>query len=177
LISQEDKDIYLFGIEIALLKFIHYSSMLIIGACFGMILHTIIFIVSYAVLREYAGGYHANTRMHCYLISWVIMISALLIIKLCPTKIMLWVSLFSLISAYILIFLMAPIGNTNKPLDPLEQDHYRALARIVATAETIIALLLLFINLQLSLTIALSLIFTSIMLILGSYKSTKQLIV
>lgn len=176
LIDQDDKEIYLFGIETALLKIVHYSTMLIIGICFGMILQTITFIIAYTVLREYAGGYHANTRIRCYIISWLIMISSLLFIKLCPIKMMFLILLFTLIPSCISIFLMAPVENKNKPLDTVERNRYRAMARIVAVAEALISLILLFINLQLSLAIAISLVFTSIMLIFGKLKYSKELI-
>jgi accessory gene regulator B len=176
LINQEDKEIYLFGIETALLKIIHYSTMLIIGIFFGMIPQTITFIIAYTVLRQYAGGYHANTRMRCYIISWFMMISSLLFIKLCPIQAMLWISLLSIISSCILIFLMVPVENKNKPLDTAERNRYGAMARIIAAAEVIISFIFMFINLQLTLSIALSLLFTSVMLILGKIKYSKELI-
>lgn len=176
LIDKNDKEIYLFGIETALLKVVHYSTMLIIGICFGMILQTITFIIAYTILREYAGGYHANTKIRCYLISWIIMISSLLFIELCPMKMMFWIPLFTLIPSCIAIFIMVPVENKNKPLDTAERNRYRVMARIVAAAETIISLLLLFVNLQLSLMIALSLVFTLIMLIFGKLKYSKELI-
>jgi len=176
LIRREDKEIYLFGTETALLKIAHYSTMIIIGICFGMILQTIIFIIAYTALREYSGGYHASTRIRCYIISLLVMIFTLLFIKLCPIKIMLWISFFSLIFSYVLIFLMAPVENLNKPLDTEEQNRYRMIARIIATAEVSISFFLIFVNLQLSLTIALSLFFTSIMLIFGKIKYSKEVI-
>ena len=58
--------------------------MIIIGLLFNMICESIIFMVSYSILRIYAGGYHASTPIRCYLFSIVMIVAVLLLMKSIP---------------------------------------------------------------------------------------------
>lgn len=175
LIEQEEKEIYLFGIETALLKVIHYATMLLIGLCFGMVWQTAVFLLAYTVLRDYAGGYHADSRMRCYLISWLMMLSVLLIVQYCPAEVMFWTSAILLIPLYLLIFSLAPVGNINKPLDEIEQKRYGKTARIILSIEEVLSALFLFFNVQISFVLCLGLFCVSIMLVCGKFKYAKEL--
>lgn len=175
LIEQEEKEIYLFGIETALLKVIHYATMLLIGLCFGMVWQTAVFLLAYTVLRDYAGGYHAGSRMQCYLISWLMMLSVLLIVQFCSAEVMFWTSAILSIPFYLLIFSLAPVGNINKPLDEIEQKRYGKTARIILSIEEVLSALFLFFNVQISFVLCLSLFCISIMLVCGKFKYAKEL--
>lgn len=175
LIEQEEKEIYLFGIETALLKVIHYATMLLIGLCFGMVWQTAVFLLAYTVLRDYAGGYHAGSRMRCYLISWLMMLSVLLIVQFCSAEVMFWTSAILSIPFYLLIFSLAPVGNINKPLDEIEQKRYGKTARIILSIEEVLSALFLFFNVQISFVLCLSLFCISIMLVCGKFKYAKEL--
>ncbi|WP_312693504.1 accessory gene regulator ArgB-like protein [Caproiciproducens sp.] len=168
LIAEKDEEIYLFGIETALLKLIHFSTMLIIGLCAGKLLETFVFIVSYSTLRVYAGGYHAKTRLRCYGISWLLILFVLLFTEFCPNQIAFVVSILVSLPSYFIIFLLAPVDNINKPLDDTEIHHYKIKARIVLSVELIISMIFLFTYLiQISLIVSLSIFSVAIMLVVG----------
>jgi accessory gene regulator B len=173
-ITQDDMEVYRFGIETALLKLTHYAIMLLIGFCFNMVLQTVIFTISFTVLREYAGGYHAKSRFRCYCISVFIITSVLLVSKLCPAQIMFWISISTCIPSFIIIFLLAPVENINKPLDNLEIEHYKKLTRNILLVEEMIALVFLFDNIQLFTIVNISLIYVSILLLLGKIQYNKK---
>lgn len=175
LIAEKDEEIYLFGIETALLKLIHFSTMLIIGLCAGMLLETFVFIASYSTLRVYAGGYHAKTRLRCYGISWLLILFVLLFTKFCPNQIAFIVSILVSLPSYIIIFLLAPVDNINKPLDDLEIHYYKIKTRIILSVELIISMIFLFTYLiRISLIVSLSIFSVAIMLFVG--KTQKQVI-
>ena len=175
LIAEKDEEIYLFGIETALLKLIHFSTMLIIGLCAGMLLETFVFIASYSILRVYAGGYHAKTRLRCYGISWLLILFVLLFTKFCPNQIAFIVSILVSLPSYIIIFLLAPVDNINKPLDDLEIHYYKIKTRIILSVELIISMIFLFTYLiRISLIVSLSIFSVAIMLFVG--KTQKQVI-
>lgn len=175
LITREEKDVYFFGVETALLKLIHFSTMLIVGAYVGMLLETFIFIISYSALRVYAGGYHAKTRLRCYGISWIMILFVLLSAKFCPNQIVFSASIMIFLPSYIIVFLLAPVDNINKPLDDLEIHYYRIKTRIILSVELIISMILLFMHLiQIVLIVSLSIFLVAIMLLAG--KAQKQVI-
>lgn len=167
LICNDDREIYQFGIEIALLKCIHVITMLIIGAVFGLFFESVIFIVCYSILRDYAGGYHAKTKVGCYVISWVMIILVIIVVKNCPAIAISKVSALGLLLSAIIIFILAPEDNPNKPLDQTEVKRYRNRARLLVIIEILLAALLWAISINsILLIITLSQMSVSIMLIL-----------
>lgn len=64
-IAQEDIDIYQYGFEIVLDTLLNTILLLILGIILGNPIHTIVFVVIFASVRIYAGGYHANTKLKC----------------------------------------------------------------------------------------------------------------
>jgi Membrane protein putatively involved in post-translational modification of the autoinducing quorum-sensing peptide len=175
LIAKEDTEIYLFGVEVALLKLIHFATMLIVGFCFGMALETVVFIVSYSLLRVYAGGFHAETRLGCYGISWFMILFTLFLTKFCPALILSTVAVIFFIPSFLIIFILAPVENKNKPLDITEKYRYRKITRVMLFAELIIWVILLCINIvQVAFIISISLFSLAIMLLLGKLPIAKS---
>ena len=68
-VTANNREIYEFGIETAFLKSVHIVTMIIIGAAFGLLKQTILFVICYSAIRTYAGGIHAKTKIGCYIIS------------------------------------------------------------------------------------------------------------
>lgn len=70
-IDVADVEIYKFGIETTLLKALHYTSYFLMALYMNKVFEfTIIFTVFY-IFRRNTGGYHARTRIGCYLFSCV----------------------------------------------------------------------------------------------------------
>lgn len=102
LIDEKNSDVYQYGIQQLLTLILNLISFLIIGVLFQVVLPTLLFIFFYAVLRIYAGGYHASTPIRCYLFSNVIVILFIIIFKYLP---MTYVECnFSLLVSSIFIF-------------------------------------------------------------------------
>jgi accessory gene regulator B len=171
LITKDSIDIYQFGLEATLLKFIHVTTMMIIGVCLDMVPETATFIVSYSILRIYAGGFHTKSKLRCYWISWLMIISVLILVKFCPAQIISAVTIGISIPSFLVIFIMAPVENSNKPLDDIEIYHYRKIARIILIAESSVSVMFLSVNIiQIPFVVSLSLFLLAIMLILGKIK-------
>lgn len=51
-----------------------------IGFTFGMVWQSVLFTAAYMTLRVYAGGYHAPTQLRCYILSFIMVVTALLLI-------------------------------------------------------------------------------------------------
>ena len=59
--SLENKEILVYGLSSAVELGLNIFSTIIVGAMFGMTIEGIIFLVSFSLLRTYAGGYHARS--------------------------------------------------------------------------------------------------------------------
>lgn len=123
IISAEDREIYLFGIKEIFSQVFTYLVMLAIGAAFGMVTEIIVFVVIYMSLRVYAGGYHAPTQFRCYILSFGMVIAALMLVR------WMYVPEAAAVAGIILmggiIYFMAPSEHRNKPLSQSEKGIYK----------------------------------------------------
>lgn len=121
-IEAEDAEIYKFGFNQLIFVSINLMTTVIIGILFSMIFESVIFLVSYMVVRVYAGGYHAKTQFRCYIISSLFIVLALLGVRYIN-----WEGFLSIIAITIsamIIFKLSPVETKNKPLDDIERKIY-----------------------------------------------------
>lgn len=154
IISEEETEIYQFGMECLALKLIHIISYLCIAICLKMLPESIVVGCVLIPLRRSAGGYHAKTRIRCYMFSCFYVFIILCVIKIVTNQLVWWVALAL---ADIIIFYKSPIDNDNKRLDKKEIDYYRKKSRYI----------LIFINLCCILLVVFNLFHIAILLICG----------
>ncbi|HHX60056.1 MAG TPA: accessory gene regulator B family protein [Epulopiscium sp.] len=170
IIEDEDKELYSFGFKQMIILIYSFITIIAIGFVFNMTWESIIFILAYGVLRPYAGGYHAKTQLRCYLFSVFMMVAVLWLIKH-----ILWNNFICFIImtiASIIIFVLAPVEDGNKPLDDVEQTVYKKRTNIILSILIGLTVLFWVISLkQISICISVSLGTLSIMLMLGKIKN------
>lgn len=127
IIEAEDAEIYQFGFNQLMFIAINLTTTVIIGIVFSMLFESVIFLVSYMVVRVYAGGYHAKTQFRCYIISSIFIVLALM-----GVEYIIWEGFASIIAitiASMVIFKLSPVETKNKPLDEIETKIYKAKSR------------------------------------------------
>lgn len=138
-IKPDEKAIYAFGFRQSIIMAINLVSTLLIGFVFKSVLYSLIYTLALMLLRSYAGGFHAADAVRCYLWSVASMCTAIVIGNYLP-----WSVFGCLIAAgiaSIIIFVMAPMEASNKPLDELETVVYRKRARLILIAEDVLIIL------------------------------------
>lgn len=143
IINTEDFEIYKFGILISLYKIIFIFSVYVLCLVLekSYILETTIFLITFFFIRQYSGGYHANSEKMCFLIFiliYIIFRLALKFIKLSP-----YLYLVLSILSSLFIYTKAPIDCKNKRLNSFEKVKYK---QIVKTRLIITDLLILFLK-------------------------------
>lgn len=139
IISQEEEEIYEFGLESLILKFIHCISYLCIGIYLNQLPELIIIAFVLIPLRRSAGGYHARTRMGCYIFSCIYIFSTLLILQAIQSEFIWWMIL---VISDVIIILMSPADNENKKLDTNEIEYYSKKVRLILICVNMICVLL-----------------------------------
>jgi accessory gene regulator B len=142
-IVEDDKEIVEYGIEQGLLILLNILTTVTIGFVFDMVLESLIYLVAFIPLRSYVGGYHARTKINCY-ISSVVIIS----IVLASIKYVNWstsTAIILTILSGIIIFICAPRADVNKPFDEIELIVFRKRAHIICSIELL--LIFIFFNL------------------------------
>ncbi len=137
-ILSEDKEIYRYGVQQGLNLAFNFLTTLVIGAVCGMLWESVLFMAAYMPLRSFAGGYHAKTHLRCYLYSIVMITAVLLVIRFLPLGRFICSCLMFVGS--IVILLIAPIEDKNKPLDEVERHVYCKRTRLILALECCIVL-------------------------------------
>ena len=120
-----EKEIIVYGLASAVEQVSGILATVVLGVLFGLLLESFVFLVSFSVIRMYAGGYHCEKPTHCYIISCGIMIAVLTIVKFTPMAYITSFSVILLLIAVPVILKFAPMGAENKPLDDVEKKYYR----------------------------------------------------
>ncbi|WP_205692830.1 accessory gene regulator ArgB-like protein, partial [Lacrimispora amygdalina] len=172
IINSEDRDLYAYGFWQGGIYIFNYASVFLIGLLFGMLWQSVVFILSYGLIRPVAGGYHARTQRNCYLFSVLLIVIVLSMLKWFPLSSI--VCILVLLFSGSVIFILAPVEDENKPLDETEQMVYRHRSRIVLSVLSALTLLFLVTGLvPIANNITLSLLVSAIMLILGIIKNKR----
>lgn len=135
--------LYAKAMEILLAMGINLITALLIGYFCGMWRHCVVFLAGFIPLRSYAGGYHAKGYISCYFDSCIVLTAAMLFLKYFVLErggnAEIWQGF--LVSA-VVIFLLAPLADENKPISEKEAVVFKRRTRIILAAE--IALVVIF---------------------------------
>ncbi|MCQ4638514.1 accessory gene regulator B family protein [Anaerovorax odorimutans] len=163
-IEKEEKELYVFGVNQALLFLVNIVTTLGIGILFDMLWQSLLFTVAYIPLRRYAGGYHAKTPQICYCFSILLTICVLLSIKY-----ILWENIqiaVVLFISFMVIMKKAPVASENKPLELYEKKLYKIRARLILLVEIVVALLAKLFLAEVTICIVVAISCAAIMLLL-----------
>ena len=166
-IKDDDREIYQYGFEQVLSSLLNIATMLLLGIILGKIYQSLVLILSFMALRSYSGGYHANTPLHCYLLTVMSISAALSIMKFITID--RFICLGLLVLSSVVILLLSPIGSKNKPLDEIEKIIYRKKTIIVWSVETCVAIVFIILDItEIHIAITLAQVIISIALIFGN---------
>lgn len=170
IVKAEDTEIYIYGINQILMYSINISSALIIGLIFGKFFEAAVFIVAYCSLRSFAGGYHAKTPLRCYVFSVIMLIIVLVGIKyLYLTE---WMYYVVLLAAALVVIVLSPVEDKNKPLDEIEHRVYKKRTILIVATELLIGIVLKLMGLDnLFVAVVYSFVVLSFMLVAGKVKN------
>lgn len=168
----EDKALYEYGIRQGILLVINIATAVLIGLLLGMFWQSIIFLLAYNPVRTYSGGYHARTPLVCYLLSIPMMVAVLMGIKMLHWNG--YICAIALFCAVVIIEILAPVADPNKPINEREKIVYKGRARTYSAVFFGAALMLWVAGMQqVSLSIVMALGVAAVMLVLGAIKNGK----
>lgn len=174
-IDDEEAEIVRYGLEMAVLKITFFAAALAVSLLINSFWQFIIFISLFSVLRSYAGGYHAKTRIRCFIQSMLLIIVAVVIINITQkiTYIIVPLSVIAL-AAGAAIWLLAPVDTKNKRLDFDEKVPLRKKTRITLIVEIIIGIVSFILNFKIVPCAAALSIIASCVLLLAEYFKMEQ---
>ena len=173
IIGENEKELYRFGLEGLLFTFLNLGTALIIGIVMDAILECVVFLLAFLPLRQYAGGYHAKTRVGCYFLSVTCMWVAMNVLVHQEFKEYILVIACVMV---VVIFLLAPVENENRKLTFEEKIRYGKAAKLVLIFEMGLAIFISLIGIfqvDICACTECAIINVGIMLLLGKPKSIE----
>lgn len=140
-----DDEIISYGLEIIITKAVFIAIIIFLGIITKCLPDVIAFIIAFTVIRQYGGGYHADTRIRCFILSVLTLFLDIVMIKLAELGFisMLFLIIITLLSV-VYIWIVAPIDTKNKRLDADEIVHYGKRVKVVILILCLIVCILLF---------------------------------
>lgn len=141
-VPQGNEALYVYGLFLAISTALFFALAIFVGAFLGLLTESIIFLISFSLIRMFSGGYHSKYEWLCELTSSIAIIAVMLLLKFLKhnpinTKI---IFLFSLI-AVVTIVTFSPIESDNKKLSDKEKKLFKLITSVIALSEvTVMAL-------------------------------------
>lgn len=136
-IKESDMDSHVYGMEIFLSSVIEVMSIVLISSFVGNFAETVIFFAVFIPLRIFAGGYHAATRLRCYLVSLAVYALFTVLIKTIPENAYMYITISEVIFTVIAVGLFSPVIHANKHLNSTEIRNFRKFSIEICMVQTI----------------------------------------
>ena len=82
LISENDSEAYIYGVQILLEKIISYCIIFSIALILNRLLEILLFVISFSLIRKYSGGIHCKRFETCLIASVTVSISGVVLYPL-----------------------------------------------------------------------------------------------
>lgn len=174
-ISDEDKDLYIYGLFMLISHLMFFIIACIFGLILGCVFESIIFYIAFQFIRRFAGGYHASIETRCEIFSTISIMACIVVIKLSKTYDFQTVLLLITILSAVCIFVLCPLDTPEKPLSDKEFKYFRKVSWLILLVIVVAIIVSYVFKFQIvTVPCCLSLILESILLIAGKIKRVSQ---
>lgn len=140
-LSPQRKAVYVYGVELALSNSAGFLSIVLLSLLLREPLSALIFLVVFVSLRNFSGGFHAETYRSCFLITNTTYLASFLLSRglvFCGSAVP---SAGILLLSCVFIWIWAPIRNKHHPLSAGAIVRNRRISRCLTAAEAASAVL------------------------------------
>lgn len=138
-ISQEEIEVYAYGIQLVILSILDWSVTFFIMFLIKEVILSVIYFCVFMSLRHQCGGYHAKTHLRCLIASNIVYIASIYLSQ------QIWLHRFVLVCEIInllIIYKCAPIEHENKPIEEEDLLKHKKNGRILNYFISCVALVL-----------------------------------
>lgn len=145
IIKPEDTEVYEYSLEILFSTILNFAAVILIAVITKKSLLTVFYLLGFIPLRLIAGGYHADTHLRCFLVLLGTYSSFLAIVTFLPDSFVRLSVAAAVIVTAILVFILAPVEDKNKPVTAEDKKSFKLKSRIAVFvySAAILALLVL----------------------------------
>jgi Membrane protein putatively involved in post-translational modification of the autoinducing quorum-sensing peptide len=169
-ISQENREIYIYGYQIIISSVSGVIIIIIIGTMLKCLFESFIFLGVFILTRQCSGGYHAKTFLKCCLLFVSSYLAILVLEQFMIDKITIY-HIICLMLVYIFTILKyAPIENKNKKLLDKNKALNRKKSIVISLFWLFVVIELYPLSHKLSLLIVLTLILVTVYILIAEFR-------
>lgn len=173
-LSKEDTVILSYGLKKIALLIEDAVFTIAVGWFLGITALSIVFQISFMLLRMYGGGYHSETELKCKVHSAIVTVASLLCIRVLADKS--WWSFLLFILASIAVMMLSPVEAKNKPLSEKERKiNHRKTIYIAIMLNIFVAISWVY-HLRYFYAIAVAVYAACILMVMGIISGKKEII-
>lgn len=113
-ITRQQADTMKYGFECIIGESTKITIYFIVFALLSLMGHYLVALIYFCILRVFAGGFHANTYLQCFIISFTVLSVGIIVGSQFGLPIT--VRIVFLVMDFILIWAFAPVDHPNKPI-------------------------------------------------------------
>ena len=167
IVDIEERDIYVYGIEVILLNGGLMLVFLLISLLSGTMINFWAYLIFFLPLRIFSGGYHAKTSERCFIMSTVMYGISVAVIKFLPLLYLdfYWWALG--IVSVLIILIFAPLINANNPLNEVQKKRNRIIVYSLLMTDLVFFILCCIFNWKIAANELLFIVLNAILLLVG----------
>lgn len=175
IISNEEKELYDYG----LFMIISYLVFFLISILFGIVLNisfsSILFYISFCLVRNFAGGIHANTEIKCDIITTISILISEILIKVFIDYNLVMIALIMLIISLLCLFVIKPVATSQKEINKQETLRFHKKVIVFTFLILIISVISFVLDIySITISLSMSLSLAAILLVLGKVQQIRN---
>lgn len=176
IINKKEYDLYLYAFETLIAFVVNIIVILFIGCMFNRLLETALFLTFYCPIRQFSGGYHAESYRRCLLVFISLYIYNIYFLDILMFKELDYIIILLMIISYIGIYICAPLEHRHNPLSEKEISNYKKVVRCLISIAALFSIIGINVDLiyDCSVYVASAIILIFIMIILGFIKKSRE---
>ena len=143
MIESNDREVFEYSFEVLFSTFVNFGAIAVIAFLTNSVSVTALYLLGFIPMRLIAGGYHAKTHLRCFVLLLVNYSLFLSIVRLVPMEIANFTALIVLAGSIILILILAPVADQNKPLSENEYRRNKAISQISVSIYAVLLVLII----------------------------------
>lgn len=141
IIKKDELELCKYGLEVLTSTVFDIVSVMIVSFFAGNFVDTLVFLISFFTLRIYAGGYHADTKLKCYLIFVAVYILFTLTGRYVPEQYYVVTETIISFVTFTVILIFAPVVNYKRSANSKERSLYKKVSIAIFTLQIFILLI------------------------------------
>ncbi len=170
-IDKEYEDVYTYGLELLISFIISTSIILAIGLAINKIAETLIYFLVFISLRQFSGGYHADTYLRCKIVTVLTYVLIMVLSDVTRLSIPHYILLFALA---IILLLQGPVENPNKPMTSHQHNRNKVISIVIFLLLFSISISMLLLQFEMHSVFYYSILSVLLLMIVAKYYSYKE---